>query len=87
MADSEVLDLICRFVERSGGLGKVRAGGDALRQLVGREDQVICEYLSRISESGPASKQLVGAALLGFRLASFLYEHRQREEFRQYMEN
>lgn len=76
-ASDLILDLICNFVDKSGGVDKVRLGADALLALAKKGNDDTQDYVRRISESKEASNQLCAAALLGLRLAETIYKGRK----------
>jgi hypothetical protein len=77
--NSDVLiDLVCGFVEKSGGIRKVNEMGDALRAMAESGDVRIQQFLRGVAANPAGAKEILAAALLGFRMAGFVYERRQR---------
>lgn len=72
LTQKAIIDLICLFVEKSGGLEKIKLAAKGLRQVA--EANTGQEYVTAIAKSPGASNQLLAAALLGFRIAELVYE-------------
>jgi len=75
--DKTLVKLICGFVDRSGGLAKVRLAVDAMKQVSGKDPQ---GYLTGIAKHRDGSRQLLAAAILGFSLASLVYQENRNKD-------
>ena len=62
--------LIVAFVVKSGGIAKIEKACDALRAI---PDAERAEYVRRVAQSDAGARQIMAAALLGFRLAAQVY--------------
>ena len=74
---SKLFRLICSFVDKSGGIEKINAARAALREVA--ESGQVAQYVTGIGKTEAGAKQLLAAALLGFSMASALYEAKRKE--------
>ena len=72
MQSQEVIDLVCGFVDKSGGLEKVEQGMKALQRPASTPGGC-SKFLANLSRSRSGSDQLVAAAMMGFVMAALIY--------------
>jgi hypothetical protein len=73
-----MLDLICNFVDKSGGLPKVTKTADSLLAVAKSGDVRMLQFMRGVCVNPSAAKMLLAAALLGFRLAALVYERKAK---------
>lgn len=73
-----LIDLVCGFVEKSGGIEKVNEVATALREMAEAGDVRICQFLRGVAANPAGAKQMLANALLGLRLAGLVYERRKQ---------
>lgn len=69
-----LVDLVCHFVEKSGGIEKVNEVATALRAMADAGDVRICQFLKGLAVNPAGARQMLANALLGLRLAALVYE-------------
>lgn len=80
LAIDALFQLICSFVDKSGGLEKVELGAKGLRTVAEQGDAAIQEFVRGVAQKPEGAKQLCAAALLGFSVAAMVYRGKKREE-------
>ncbi len=73
-----LIDLVCCFVEKSGGIDKVNEVATALRAMAESGEVRICQFLRGVAANPAGAKQMLANALLGLRLAGLVYERRKQ---------
>lgn len=71
-----VAALIVGFVEKSGGIEKIEQAADKIRAI---PDAERADYVRRVAAHDSGARQLLAAALLGFRLAAQVYRDNESE--------
>lgn len=64
-------DLVLQFIAKSGGIEKIREVLTAFRQV---PDKDRAGFVRRLTARDPAARQLMAAAILGFTIASEVYD-------------
>lgn len=73
----KLFQLICSFVEKSGGLEKVEQGAKGLRAVANQGPNAIQKFVQGVAAKPEGAKQLCAAALLGFSVAAAIYRGRK----------
>jgi hypothetical protein len=79
MSTRVLVELVCGFVEMSGGVDNVRAAGDVLRRLAEEDDAKIKRFLEGVIAKPAGAKQILAAVLLGFRVAELVYKAERKQ--------
>jgi hypothetical protein len=74
---NKIVELIRNFVDKSGGIDKVNEARDAIKKVASQPGQA-SKLVAGLAKNEAGSKQLLAAALLGFSIASFLYDKKDQ---------